>query len=518
MFNFQGDFNGRHNLPGKPMLDPITGTLMVLGVGLSLWRIRNPKFLLILTWFFLMLAPGIFSLDYESPQSLRAIGSMPAAYLLASVPIEWIWQKSEKSAKKYLNYMFIVDMVILLGMSTVINFNIYFHQQANSIDSWISFSTPETIAGNIMADLDNKVEYYVSSYYFQTPTIQFLAPKVTDYHMLETYETLPILSTSQKDMVFLLSEDQKLFFDQAQRFYPSAIFKEHTGPDGSTVLYEIYLSQADILASQGLTASYYLGENWSGKPFLVRTEKNLDFELIDGEPASFPFSIEWTGIVFAPIYGNYKFVVQSPALLELVIDNFPVVFNGTEKRTGEISLAKGCHTIVVRTVGIAGSYKLEWQPPEENLEPIPQSVLLLPPFTNNGLLGQYYDNPNWEGSPVFTQIDPWISFYFHNPPLSRPYTIEWSGRIYISGGGNYYFGLESIDESSLWIDEKQIIDNKTPNLYQEAGIFLTPGFHPIRVLFTDRTGYTHIYLYWSPPNLEQGIIPQYVLFPPIGDP
>ena len=42
MFNYRGDKNGRHNLPGEPMLDPISGAFMVLGLALSLWRIRQP--------------------------------------------------------------------------------------------------------------------------------------------------------------------------------------------------------------------------------------------------------------------------------------------------------------------------------------------------------------------------------------------------------------------------------------------------------------------------------------------
>ena len=33
MFHVAGDANGRHNLPGAPMLDPITGAFFLLGVG-----------------------------------------------------------------------------------------------------------------------------------------------------------------------------------------------------------------------------------------------------------------------------------------------------------------------------------------------------------------------------------------------------------------------------------------------------------------------------------------------------
>ena len=43
MFNYRGDPNGRHNLPGEPMLDNIMAALLVLGVGLCLIRFWRPR-------------------------------------------------------------------------------------------------------------------------------------------------------------------------------------------------------------------------------------------------------------------------------------------------------------------------------------------------------------------------------------------------------------------------------------------------------------------------------------------
>jgi len=518
MFNYQGDRNGRHNLPGTPMLDPITGVLMVLGAGLCLWRIRQPGSFLLLVWLLLMLAPGIFSLDFESPQSLRAIGSLPAAYLLAAVPIHGLWQEWEKLSKNHLNIFFLILFTLVLGISGAINFNIYFNQQAQTFDSWSAFSTPETIAAKVMAEMGNNVEFYLSTYYYQTPTIQFLAPTVTNYHRWDTYDTLPVSSDGKKGVIFLVDATQEQFFLQAKSYYPSATFKEFTAPNGTPVLYEIYLKPSDILASQGLTASYYHGTSWSGQPFLVRTENNLDFDLRDGDPAPFPFSVEWKGILFADIYGNYKIFLHSPAPIEMTIDEVPIAFQDYGGQTADVLLAKGCHTIRIRTQGMAGHYELDWQPPSGQITPIPASALLLPPITNNGLLGRFYANPQWEGTPTFTQINPWIGFYFQITPLPRPYTVEWVGSIYISSGGQYLFGLESTDESSLWIGKEQVVNDLTSGQYQEAAVDLAPGFQTIRVRYVDRTSYTHIYLYWTPPGGDREIIPQKVLFPPQGDP
>src|SRR5207248_7261608 len=40
MFNVSGDLNGRHNLPGAPMLDALSGGLVALGLG---WLLVRPR-------------------------------------------------------------------------------------------------------------------------------------------------------------------------------------------------------------------------------------------------------------------------------------------------------------------------------------------------------------------------------------------------------------------------------------------------------------------------------------------
>ena len=126
MFNYQGDRNGRHNIPGKPMLDPISGTLLVMGIAFSLSRIRKFIPVLLIGWLLIMLAPGIFSLDFESPQSLRAIGSLPAVYLLASLAVMAVLKKSEKDFPFQRRQMVNVILLILLGTAGIFNYSFIF--------------------------------------------------------------------------------------------------------------------------------------------------------------------------------------------------------------------------------------------------------------------------------------------------------------------------------------------------------------------------------------------------------
>lgn len=102
MFNFSGDQNWRHNFPGRPELQFFVGIFFLAGIFwllgkffFLLWeRLKKGKrderlviSTLILSWFFVMLLPE--ALTYEGlPHSLRAIGSLPAAILIAAFTFE----------------------------------------------------------------------------------------------------------------------------------------------------------------------------------------------------------------------------------------------------------------------------------------------------------------------------------------------------------------------------------------------------------------------------------------------
>ncbi|MEZ4611528.1 MAG: hypothetical protein R2838_15050 [Caldilineaceae bacterium] len=74
------------------MLDPIAAGLLVLGLGLALWRWRDPIWMLLPLWLGGALMGGILSLDFEAPQSLRANGTMSVVYVLAVVSIFVTWR------------------------------------------------------------------------------------------------------------------------------------------------------------------------------------------------------------------------------------------------------------------------------------------------------------------------------------------------------------------------------------------------------------------------------------------
>ncbi len=133
MFNFRGDWNWRHNFPGQPQLEFFIGIFFLVGIFYLLGRFfylfyqrfkngkRNEELAtsaLILSWFFVMLLPAI--LTYEGlPHSLRAIGSLPAAILIATFAIEktFVFLNHLKTNKRFSFYpIFIISQIFLIAI------------------------------------------------------------------------------------------------------------------------------------------------------------------------------------------------------------------------------------------------------------------------------------------------------------------------------------------------------------------------------------------------------------------
>jgi len=516
MFNYEGDRRGRHNLPSEPMLDPVSGALMVLGIAGCLWRGRRPSSLLLLVWLGVMLCPGIFSLEWEAPHALRAIGSLPAAYLLAVVPIDGLWREWERGVGLRYGKYFALPLLLLLAQIGYTNYHIYFERQATNFGSWRDFSTPETITARIMAQLGDSVEFYVTSYHSNHPTVRFLAPDITEYHRIETHDSLPLPRVEDKDAVLILDSERRHLYTEAQRYWPHGVFHAYGGPlDGPTVLYVVRLTQDDLAGLQGLIGEYRRGNDWEVAPALRCQDAQLYFDWRDGDPLALPFVVEWNGTLHAPEYGPYRLIFRTPGDVELYLDE-TLLLEGRGELSTDLTLAKGNHSLRVRAVGAEGHFELAWQPPGEEEQTVPSSALYVRPVTGNGLLGKYFPNLDWRSPVALAQIDPRLDFYFHIPPLPVPYTVEWEGKILIDEEGVYTFGLQSTDESALYINGREVTSSQVRGQYQDGKVELQSGLHDIRVRYAARTDHIQISFYWVPPGGSREIVPPGVLFPPQG--
>ena len=532
MFNYRGDRNGRHNLPGEPMLDFATAVLFALGLGYSLYRWREPRSFFFLTCFVVLLLGGILSVDFEAPQALRAIGTLLAAYFFACLTLERLWVGCRRAFGSRAGLLALAVIVPLLIYSGWANFHTYFYRQAQNFAVWNAFSTSETLTARTMKALGHQYDFYVSAFFYQHPTLRFIAPDVTTYKRWDVSGGLPFRESGEKPLFIFLDAQKRSDFLEAQRYYPNADFEEVLPTfGGPPVLYTIRLTGEDLRSIQGLMAYYYDNEEWEGEAALEHQEKSLDLNWPDEASWARPelalsgvegqgrraesFSVELRGVLYAPYYGPYLLKLEAPAEAQLYLDE-NLLLDGSGVMAQEITLAEGNHALRVRAVGAEGRLRLQWRPPGGEEALVPTWALYKPPVTNNGLLGTYYQNLEWAGPPALARIDPSLSMYFHITPLPRPYTVEWQGVVSIPLAGFYAFGLESIDDSHLYIDGRLVVEATEPNAYREGSVELTAGFHDIRLRYTDRSGHSHINLYWTPPGQGRQIVPSQNLYPPQG--
>jgi hypothetical protein len=155
--------------------------------------------------------------------------------------------------------------------------------------------------------------------------------------------------------------------------------------------------------------------------------------------------------------------------------------------------------------------ELYWRIPGKEPEIVPQEALCTVPLPGNGLLGRYYQGTDWAGLPVFQQVDPIISFRWHDDPLSVPWCAQWEGKIRLQEGGEYRFQMYSNDYAALYINGQQIVEYPS---FQFGPIQLEAGEHEILVKYSNTRHYSEMRLFWTPPGGPSSeAIPTEVIFP-----
>ena len=517
MFNYHGDNNGRHNLPGAPMLDFFSGVLFVLGMAASLARWRQPKYALLPVWWAVMLCGGVFALHFEAPQSLRAIGTMPVAYVLASVPLHLLAQEWEAVRPRRVDLSPLVVGICVLLFSYIAgdNFTTYFHRQARDFSVWAAFSTKETILAQEVKRLMPYYDIYLAPTLTGHLTTRFLAPEFDSQTPFDPAAVFPLPTPSpgkEGIILFIDNDTPATVRNLAHRYYPGVQERTYDHPlSGLPVLYALIFSYDEVTSLQGLQARYMAADGSRTQ----RVDRALDFTWPEDAPVELPFTVEWNGVLRVPEYGTYTLMLEGGETCDLWLDDALTPLGGTGEEA-RLALARGNHALRLRCqVEQPGSLRLLWQLPQApEPELIGPEALYHDPLTGHGLLGRYYPNGEWQEPPAFLQLDPMIAYYFHFIPLQRPYTVEWTGRLVVPQSGVYRLGTEALSASWLYVDGKLVLENTAPNTLREEELTLAAGFHELRLRFLDAGDHSHIYLYWTPPGGVREYIPIDNLLPP----
>lgn len=524
MFSSAGDGNGRHNLPGAPMLDSITGCLFALGVGLALWRWRDPAHFLLLLWVAVILQAGIWSVDFEAPQSYRTIGLTPAVAMLAALPLGLLWRlaaaDSGQDALRAGERRWPTQLAVwvLAGTAAVVtavvvvesgrrNFETYFGNQLRRADVWPEYSTDDTLVAREMARLGPESEYRLASALIGQPTIEFLTTEAVRRRALPFNWVRDLPARGDGTAVYFLEGTKRGFFEWLQRLYPGGSFRAYTSPaaDSPVILYQAVIPGDAVTALRGLDAVYTPASG----PALTRREMALDLDWSAGAPGPLPTHALWTGFLEAPEYREYRLVLEAHGELSMDLDG-ERVGEGEGRLEVARTLYVGEHALRVEArVDQPGPIRLSWDG-----APVPADAFFAYPHGGHGLLGSFFTNDRWEGTPTYVELTPLLGFGYHAElPLVAPLSVRWQGFLDVPGSGEYVVRLDANAEGTLAIDGREVLRTPKANTAAEARLDLSAGPHPIEVHLRNTGGSTAIFLSWTPPGGRTEIIPPERLSP-----
>ncbi len=159
-------------------------------------------------------------------------------------------------------------------------------------------------------------------------------------------------------------------------------------------------------------------------------------------------------------------------------------------KSSRVAYAKGCDRISPEYVTVPSEYLF----------------CTLDDTVRRGLVGEYFDNINLSGNPVFTKVDPQIQFQwtlFSPDPQKLPsnfYSVRWNGKLKAPASGTFKIGIDGNDGYRLYINDEALIDNwkkVTRRIVLAEYHFEKDKEYDIRIEFFEPTGNALFKLVWN---------------------
>jgi 4-amino-4-deoxy-L-arabinose transferase-like glycosyltransferase len=508
MFHVAGDRNGRHNLPGAPMLDRVTGLFFAIGLLFALALVREWRAATLLLWFFAMLAAGVLSLDFEAPQGARTCGLNSVIALLAALPLARIASLASGGAAPLRALA-----AVPVAAAGILSWRTYFGPQLHDPKVFAEFSSVETRIAEVVKAEGEGAALYAPLQLVEAPAQVLIVGHRIRATPFDRAADVP-LQTSGRRAILFFRETGTDAIATLLRIYPHATAEtlaatREDGTKARPVLYTVRVPAEDVAGLAGLEVRYTgpRGETAVGRA----ASALLDFTRA---PLPRPFTAEARGTLHVASDGTYELRVGGDAPARLELDGETVAAGRDSRR---LELARGNHLLrLVADVGKdAKETRLLLWDRAGGERPIDAGSLFPPVVSAAGLLGRYFRGDRCaDGALAFRALDPQILFSFYGLGPSRPFAVCWSGSLYAPETGTYVFGTSSHKESAVSIDGRLVFDNPSISDVEEARVDLDAGWHALDVSFTGRDEYPYVELRWRTPHGGTEYVPSANLAPP----
>ena len=265
--------------------------------------------------------------------------------------------------------------------------------------------------------------------------------------------------------------------------------------------------------------SYYLGK-WKRLPNFsqltpVRTGYSATIDL-DDRPKDSYFGAVFVGQFKIETAGNYTFYTTSDDGSKLIIDGRPVVDNddthASKTKSGTEFMSAGYHQIRVEFFQRKSGKKLQVHYQGADTDNSKQT-LSSPTLELEAGPPQFhyaYYSGKWKRLPNFSKLTPIHTGYsatinLDDRPKDHYFGTVFVGQLKIDTAGDYRFYTTSDDGSKLIIDGQPVVDNDDTHASKTKNgtVFLSAGYHQIRVEFFQRRGGKKLEVHYQGPDTDQ---------------
>jgi 4-amino-4-deoxy-L-arabinose transferase-like glycosyltransferase len=169
-----GETHLRHNLPGRPFIDPIQVILGGLGLLSMIGRDMRRRHIFLILWLLIMILPSVMSGD--APHFGRMIGAAPPLAITIAMGAAWLGQRligDDPQAQPWRPVAVVAGLMLLFLVSAGLTTRDYFQRYAQHPDLPAAFYLPDWTLGQYAAELPESTTVYLSPTQEQMATIYF---------------------------------------------------------------------------------------------------------------------------------------------------------------------------------------------------------------------------------------------------------------------------------------------------------------------------------------------------------
>ncbi len=241
MFNLQGDDSFVHNLGGQPLLNVFTGLMFIAGLLVSIARLHERRYRVLLALFGLLLIPAFVS-GAGVPNAAHAAAVLPVVMILVGIGISymlelWFATFPINSAARSIGQ---AAIIVLLGLTFVQSYTQYFRAWAGTTEAYGAYNESAVASAKALTHSTFNGQRYLVGDASELPIAAYLTEGKPSYAALTTASlvVLPI-GPGPRQFVITGSANHQAQTTLAAKF-PGGLLKAYPSAFSGSDLYYVY--------------------------------------------------------------------------------------------------------------------------------------------------------------------------------------------------------------------------------------------------------------------------------------